>query len=283
MYRILKKSMVWAFGVISIVFTFFLESFWGNTRWHTIEHVTEKFFNNSDALAVSITINKILGFLLLWVIVFLIYLVREKCRSSLIIKGADYVISVEYGDLLKMEDSKRVITFDECFTISVSDTPGDIKPNSLCGQYLQSHRNLQVASLAKQAEIKPERKKSLYKNKDRYNSGIIVPNGDDLLMAFAKLDSSGCGMFPSLIDYIECLFVLWEQINKHYAQHDVCIPIMGAGLTRIGNGASYTAQQLLDIIIWTYSKSPHKIKKPYKLRIICTKEQGLSLSDINAE
>lgn len=47
-------------------------------------------------------------------------------------------------------------------------------------------------------------------------------------------------------------------------------------------GASLSQQELLNIMIWSYKLSPHKIKAPYKLRIICKKSDGFSLNEIDA-
>ena len=98
-------------------------------------------------------------------------------------------------------------------------------------------------------------------------------------MAFVRLDRNGKGMFFSYQEFLDCLSTLWEEIDKYYAQKDVCIPILGAGLTRI-NGQSLNQQELLDIIIMSYKMNIYKIKKPYKLRIICKRNDGFSLNNI---
>lgn len=106
-----------------------------------------------------------------------------------------------------------------------------------------------------------------------------MPNGDDLLMAFAKLDADGIGKFFSHKEFLDCLSLLWEEIDKYYGQKDVCIPILGSGLTRI-NETLLTQQELLDIIIGSYKLSSHKIKSPYKLHIVCKKNDDFSLNQI---
>jgi hypothetical protein len=61
------------------------------------------------------------------------------------------------------------------------------------------------------------------------------------------------------------------------------VPILGAGTTVFdGNsGASIPQQDLLDIMIWSYKLSSHKIKSPHKLRIICKKNEDFSLDNID--
>ncbi len=98
-------------------------------------------------------------------------------------------------------------------------------------------------------------------------------------MAFAKLDKDGLGRFFSYDEFLECLSLFWKEIDKYYGQNDVCISILGSGLTRIGD-ASFTKQELLDIIIGSYKLSRHKIKFPNKLRIVCKKSEDFSLNKI---
>ena len=188
-------------------------------------------------------------------------------------------VEIKYGDILKIKKCKKVINFDECFTTTVGESPSEIKPTSICGQYLLKNPNIDMDRLIANAKLKPAKTNSKFQNKVRYDSGKLVPNGDDLLMAFAKLDEDGIGMFFSYQEFLDCLSILWEEIDKYYGQKDVCIPILGSGLTRI-NGQSPTQQELLDIIIMSYKLNIHKIKKPYKLRIICKKNDGFSLNNI---
>ena len=48
-----------------------------------------------------------------------------------------------------------------------------------------------------------------------------------------------------------------------------------------GSGASISQQDLLDIMIWSYKLSSHKIKAPHRLRIICKKNRGFSINNID--
>jgi hypothetical protein len=128
-------------------------------------------------------------------------------------------------------------------------------------------------------QLKPLKSKSKYQNKDRYESGSLVPNGDDLLLAFAKLDKDGLGKFSSRDEFLDCLSVLWKEIDKYYGQKNVCIPILGSGLTRIGD-TSLTRQELLDIVIASYKLNARKIKSPCQLHIICKRCDDFSLNKI---
>lgn len=272
MSKLLKKSITLALSIITVVFTF--------APPETIFGKCKLFFNSSsDANLVLTRVSAFIAVLVLSIIINVLYL-HFRRRTS--IKGNNYTIKVEYGDLLEMHDCKKVIDFDECFTTSVGEEPEKIKPTSICGQYLKNNPIQDMQSLIDKADLEPAEGTSKYQNKIRYDSGKLVPNGDDLLMAFAKLDENGLGRFFSRDEFLDCLSILWKEIDKYYAQKDVCIPILGSGCTRMDgvSGASLKQQELLDIIICSYKLSSHKIKSPYQLHIVCKKSDGFSLNKI---
>ncbi len=280
MIDLLKKSVAYAFAIISAIFTFVPEDIFGKVILIS-EDVLKQFALEGYTLEINIIVNRVITFVIVWFIATIGYKVFLLLRNKVSIEGNNYKITVEYGDLLKMKKCKRVINFDECFSTHVGNAPADIKPTSICGQYLTANPNLNIQSLLSNSQLKPLKTKSKYQSKERYESGRIVPNGDDLLLAFAKLDKSGAGRLTR-DEYLECLSILWEEINIHYGQQNVCIPILGAGLTRIagGSGASIPQQELLDMMIWSYKLSSHKIKSPYRLRIICRRDEDFSLDKI---
>lgn len=57
--------------------------------------------------------------------------VFSKLRKKTI-KGNNYSIVVEYGDLLKKKNGQRLINFDECFNTTVGTGTADIKKDSVC-------------------------------------------------------------------------------------------------------------------------------------------------------
>lgn len=225
----------------------------------------------------NIIINRVLTFILVFLVVTIIIILYLICRRSVQIKGHNYSVKIEYGDLLKMKSCKKVIPFDECFTTNVGDSPSDIKRNSICGQYLEANPIQDMQRLIDAAKLIPARSKSKYQKKVRYETGKLVPNGDDLLMAFAKLNEIGSGELTR-DEFLEGLSTLWKEIDTYYGQKDVCIPILGSGITRM-NG-ELKQQQLLDIIIASYRLSSHKIKSPYQLHIVCKRQDGFSLNKI---
>ena len=202
---------------------------------------------------------------------------RLRCKTT--IKGNGYSIQVKYGDLFKCKNCQKVIPFDECFTTKIGMAPHEIKATSICGQYLSKNSNLDVQKLIADAGLNPAEEKSKFNNQTKYESGLIVPFGDDLLLAFAKLNADGRAYFPTREAYLNSLAVMWSEIHKYYQQKDICIPVLGGGLTSIGEKKP-TQQELVDLIIESYRLFAQKIMNPQKLRIICRRKDDISLSKI---
>lgn len=184
---------------------------------------------------------------------------------------------IKYGDIFKQKKCKKVIPFDECFTTNVGSAPSDINPDSICGQYLQANPSVDIQQMISIARLKPKGK-SKYGGKERYESGRLLLDQEYLLMAFTRLNKEGLGRMTRE-EYIECLSVLWDELDKCYGQQDVCIPILGSGVTRIGD-RSLTQQELLDIILYSYKLSLSKIQNPNKLYIVCKRRDDFSLNKI---
>lgn len=279
MIKIFCKSATWAFGIISVIFAFVPESFFHTIRWIPAQAVQKSLTDKGITdVELDTIISRIVCYAVVWVIVTLIYAVRH----SVTIKGDNYTIQVKYGNLLKETNCKKVINFDECYTTHIGPNPSDIKASSICGQYIQSvGGSLNIQNLIDNAEVKPEECVSRFNHSRSYKPGSIIVNGDALLLAFATLNKAGRAKFFTQDEYIECLSEMCKQIEVHCSQTDVCVPILGSGLT-LFEGASLSQQELLNIMIWSYKLSPHKIKAPYKLRIICKKSDGFSLNEIDA-
>lgn len=228
----------------------------------------------------TIILNRLIAFLMLYIVIFIIVWVHNKLLDKVDIKGFNYHIIVEYEDIFKIKDAKKVIAFDECFTLKVGEGSADIKPDSVCGQYLKKYplNYTELENLLKEYDLKPTRSKSKYRNQLKYESGKIIPRGDFYLMSFAKLNSDGSGILDRE-ELLDCLNLLWKEIDKFYDDRDVCITILGSGRTRFKD-TILNKQYLLDMIIASYKLTSHKIKLPYKLHIVCRKSDDLSLNKI---
>ena len=142
--------------------TFLPESFF--SFCHVIKE--EKLENISwlDANICNIFIARGLLFLGLFALSVLASWIYSLKRKKVKIKGNNYSIVVEYGDLMKKENCQRVINFDECYTTSVGNNPADIKEDTICGQYLMHNPQLNVGELISTSGVKPCRRKSKYNN-----------------------------------------------------------------------------------------------------------------------
>ena len=163
MIDFIRKSAVLAFGFTTGIFTFVPEAFFGKYEWVTKEALEQcKWFTCLDAQDVNIIISHLVCLLLVWIGTSLLYGAFLILRRWKTIKGQNYSIRIEYGNILKKRKCKRVIDFDECFTTQVGSATADINPTSICGQYLSLHPNLDVQQLIETAHITPARSKSKY-------------------------------------------------------------------------------------------------------------------------
>ena len=268
MIKLLKRSCAWALSIATTILTFVPDSIIGSLK------LCDKLSDDKNLLINRVGIL-VAVFLLSVLFNWLFNLARRKIK----IKGNNYTIQVEYGNIFRLKSCQKIIAFDECFTAKIGTAPYEIKSTSICGQYLEANPNLDIKNLIKKAGLKPEIEKSKYNNQVRYKSGSIVPNGDDLLMAFAKLDENGRGYFPTREDYLTSLTVMWAEIHKYYQKKDVCISVLGGGQTTIGE-LTPSNQELIDLIIESYKLHSQKIKNPQKLRIVCRRKDEISLDKV---
>lgn len=285
MIKYYSKSLKWSVGVISVIFTFVPESVFGSViRWNGFCNYVSKLFEGAfNPGDLNVIANHLLCLIVIHLFLLLIVTGYYKCfRKTVTIKENDYIVKVKYGNIFKEKNCKMVISFVDCFTTIVGDAPWQIKPTSICGQYLKANPSLDISHLITKAGIIAASRRSKDRKQVRYTSGTIVPNNNDLLLAFVPLDKDGRGVFSSYEEYLTSLFALWKELEKHYAQQDVCISILGAGLTRIGNGmgSCYSQQELLNMIVKSYQLSPYKLKKPAMLRIVCQRCENFSLENV---
>lgn len=267
MIKFFKHVLTLALSIVTLVFTFVPEALFGHCKL---------FPNASDE--VNIMVNRVIFTGIVVVFVTIGYVIYRRCRKKVCIKGKNYSIKVSYGDIFDLPACKKVIPFDECFSTEVGHEPAQVKPSSICGQYLTKYPIADIHALIDKAQLKPYKGKSKYNNQERYEPGRLVPNGNYLLMAFTKLDKDGLGRMTR-DEYLECLSILWQEIDKHYGQTDVCISILGSGTTRIGDN-ELTQQELLDMIIGSYKLSANKLKVPSTLHIVCKRRDDFSLNRI---
>ena len=225
---------------------------------------------------IIILVNRVFLFTVILIVANLIFYYYRNNRKKVTIEDRNIIIKVEYGDLTSIEDGKKIIHFDECFSTTVGDRPQDIKPESVCGQYLAKFPIDDMQSLILSSGIRSNGV-SQYNNLPKYESGYIIPRDDFFLMAFAKLDRDGLGKMK-YSQYLDCLNRLWQQIDLYHGTDDVYLPILGSKITRFNQ--ELTQQELLDIMISSYRLSPKKLKRPYTLHIVCKERDGFSLNEV---
>ena len=264
--RFLKKGSAVAGGIITAIFTVVPEEFFKYgfvaCNWSdTVVVFANRLFVCAIVLALSC-------------IGYYFYL---QLRRKVTISDRAFTIRVEYKNLFKVKKGKKVINFDECYSVNVGSRPEDIKPDSVCGQFLAKYPIDNIQNLIQTTGIQSSGA-SLYNNTPKYTSGTLIPNDDFLLMAFAKLDAHGLGRM-TYVEYLECLDKLWEQIDLYHGTDDVYLPILGSRITRFDKDLNQ--QELLDVMIASYRLSPNKMKKSNVLHIVCRKQDKISLNDIN--
>lgn len=265
-YRAVKFVRVLALSIMSAALGFVPESMF--TICRPFQSIPEYGY---------ILIGRIILCAAIFIIITVCSFLYLKIRKAVVLEGRDYIIVVEYGDIINEFRGKRLITFDECFTTKVGNKPQDINPDSICGQYLKTHPIKDMKKLITAAGITPKAGKSRLNDQERYEPGTVLLENKDLLTAFAKLDENGKG-YLMYDEYLSCLNKIWHEIFNYYGQEDVYIPILGAGTTFFPD-ASFTQQELLDILIRSYKLSKYKLKKPYKLHIVCRRDD-VSLNEI---
>ena len=260
-----NKGTSLAYAVITVIFMFvpddlFMKGFIG-CNW-------------SDATV--LLVNRLIVSVAVFVMASVLNQCYRRFRKSVTLDDKTYVIKVEYADLFAKEDGKKVVNFDECFSTNVGDRPEDIRPSSVCGQYLAKYPIDDMQGLIESAGLKAKGV-SQFNKMPRYEPGTIIPRGNYLLMAFAKLDSDGLGVF-SYDRYLECLNRLWSELDRYHGTDDVYLPILGSRIVRFDK--DLTQQELLDVMISSYRLSPKKLKKPCVLHIVCREREDFSLNDI---
>ena len=192
LYKFFKKCFALTISIISLLFTIIPE-----------KNFEKKVFFEKLSNETNIIVNRIFVIVVVFIISVLLNLIINKLKKKITIKDRNYCIVVEYGDIFSFVDCKKVIPFDECFTTCIGSMPSEIKPNSVCGQYLNKFPINDLQNLIEKLDLKPEKSKSKYNKKDRYASGTLIPKEDFLLLAFAKLDCNGLGRFSTYDEFLD--------------------------------------------------------------------------------
>lgn len=209
-------------------------------------------------------------FLIMWVVA------NGKKHLKMNIMGSD--VEICQGDIFKCDDEQKVIAFNEFFDTDVDDYL--VMKRSVNGRYISKYFDNNIDILDKIIENYPNSSTRITEQnvvrisgkRNRYKLGTIIPNGDYLLLAFAKYDDD-IGSYLEMDDYLSCLINFWKQCNRYSLGKTLVLPLLGSGITRFPGCAQISDQELLEMILWTFKVSSIKINPPHKLKIVLTKNR----------
>jgi len=191
-----------------------------------------------------------IGFLIILIIIFFYLLYNANNLNSISLKINGLKINIFYGDLFNSNDLK-LIPFNEYFDTVVDNVL--IAENTLNGKFIKRNFPTAVANLDSQISTALNGKTFIQNNtrglgkKNKYELGTTIEvENKYLLTAFTHFDDENRA-YLSKGEYLLCLDNLWKEINRVYAQRDVSIPLLGSGISRIGN--DLTLQDYLDQIL----------------------------------
>ena len=220
-------------------------------------------------------------FLIMWVVA------NGKKHLKMNIMGSD--VEICQGDIFKCDDEQKLIAFNEYFDTDVDDYL--VMKRSVNGRYISKYFDNNIDILDKIIENYPNSSTRITEQnvvrisgkRNRYKLGTIIPNGDYLLLAFAKYDDD-IGSYLEMDDYLSCLINFWKQCNRYSLGKTLVLPLLGSGITRFPGSAQISDQELLEMILWTFKVSSIKINPPHKLKIVLTKNRlkRINLYEVNA-
>ena len=193
-------------------------------------------------------------FFLLCVVIYVAIGKVFKNAVSLSIRQTDVVINC--NDIFAA-DGFRVIGCDTHFDTRVDDII--IAKKSLYGQLVLEHGKKEDIKKVVEAEAV---RLGLKKNRDglynfplgtviRYNSSI--DNHTYLLLAMAELNSD-YEVHTNMAQYELMLMKMWKEINRVYANNNISLPLLGAGIARFDDGPKYK-DALLRCMLCTLNSS----------------------------
>ncbi len=211
------------------------------------------------------------------VIIYIVILVRFNFLSKISVHIDGSMVIITEGDIFSAKGFKA-IAFNEYFDTQVDERL--ISSSSLNGIFVKKFFAKGVERLDKfiaQYNFDPDDILENNENrregkKQRYRLGTICVCKDYLLTAFSKFDDQNRA-YLTMPQYLEFLINFWDQVNRHYGQKSVTVPIFGSGITRIKEHKNISDEELLKIMLWTFRISEMRFKHPAKLTIVIHAEK----------
>ena len=182
-------------------------------------------------------------------------------------------VVIKEGDLFK-EHGKKVVPCNDLFSTQVDDII--VAKGSIHGQFILNcvlDIDKLKAAIKEQA-IKRHIKILIDQEKEpndqiRFNVGTIIPFEEYLLLAYSKFDNENKASLKG-DSFSKCYTSLWKEIDKFRAAESICLPVLGAGgIVRFDQ--NYSAQQLLEMMLWSFRISGVNLARQATLTIVVHK------------
>ncbi len=179
-----------------------------------------------------------IAFLLVLIVLFLYLLYRANNQNAVTLNINGLKVNIYYGDLFNAVGLK-LIPFNEYFDTLVDNDI--VAENTLNGIFIKRRYPTTVANLDDEITraltgIASTRNETRVKGKkDKYEIGTTIEVANKyIITALSRFDNQNRAVLTKG-EYLLFLDNLWREINRIYAQRDINIPLLGSGITRIGN------------------------------------------------
>lgn len=166
-------------------------------------------------------------------------------------------VCVRVGDIFD-QPGLKIIAFNEFFDTIVDNQL--VAERSLNATFLRQHvadiAHLDQA-IAYDAHLAMRRTRQVprpHGKTQAYELGSICVYQEFLLTAFSRVDGEQRA-FLSTKDYITCMLNIWQEVDRVYAGRPIVVPLMGAGITRFIGYSTISAQELLELMLYTLKLS----------------------------
>ena len=225
----------------------------------------------------------VLALVILFVLVYIGVWVWASKKKRAILFLHETKILIEEGDLFT-SPGKKIIPFNEYFDTEVGN--GIIDELSLNGQYIMKYSQKtpeelyeSIVSQLKKRDKTPSLIDATrpFGKKVKYELGTIYDDENDFwLMAYSKFDSDNRA-YLTQEDVLNCYINMWNEIDKLRGNCSIAIPLLGgSGLVRFRKDLS--AQQLVELLLWSFSVSGIHLSRNATLRIVLGKDV---VNDVN--
>jgi len=203
---------------------------------------------------------------------------KAKKQREISLRFGESAVDIYFGDIFESKDEDlKVISFNEYFDTEVGGNPQLISPGTINGQFILQNKDKitqfdkifykdEYINSEMLIEVDDNRK---YGKKKKYKLGSLVDLSDNYLaVAGSKFDKNNRANM-TMREYIGFLLTFWSEVDRIYNNKSIVIPVFGSGILRFTDGyAGASAQDLLEIIIWTFKISRIKITYPSKIKIV---------------